>query len=81
MEAKDGSFGFDLKTTYDAIEPGTLLVSTMEDGRNIRTSFEAGATGVQITTIFDAETQNPVEMQRQGWQAILDNFKAYAERA
>jgi len=29
---------------------------------------------------FEAEKTNPVDMQRAGWQAILDNFAAYAVR-
>jgi uncharacterized protein YndB with AHSA1/START domain len=79
MEAKDGSQGFDLTSIYSEVVPDTLLAYTMADGRNVRTVFTEGADGVHIAQTFDPETENPVEMQRAGWQTILDNFKAYAE--
>jgi len=79
MEAKDGSFGFDLIGFYDAIEPGVLLDYHLEDGRKVITRFESISEGVKVTTVFDAESENPIEMQQQGWQAILNNFKAHVE--
>jgi uncharacterized protein YndB with AHSA1/START domain len=79
MEAKDGSQGFDLTSIYDEVVPDTLLAYTMADGRKVRTVFTEGVDGVHIAQTFDPETENPVEMQRAGWQTILDNFKAYAE--
>lgn len=79
MEAKDGSFGFDFVATYDQIENQSKIVYTMEDGRQVETLFIAGENGVHVTSIFDAEEQNPVEMQKQGWQSILNNFKKYTE--
>ena len=79
MEAKDGSFGFDFGGVYDEVKPNESLSYTMDDGRKATVTF-AGNTGeTVVTTIFDAETQNPVDMQRAGWQAISDNFKKYAE--
>lgn len=79
MEAKDGSFGFDFAGVYDEVETNKRIVYTMEDGRKVEIDFidKGGETG--ITTVFDAENENPVDMQRDGWQAILDNFIRYAE--
>ncbi|WP_028668965.1 SRPBCC family protein [Runella zeae] len=79
MEAKDGSWGFDFEATYDKITEGEGFTYTMPDGRKVTVTFKSIDNGTQVTTVFDAETQNPVEMQQQGWQAILDNFKKYAE--
>lgn len=81
MEAKDGSFGFDFEGIYDDVVPGKLIAMTMGDGRTTRTSFESQGNTTLVTTTFDAETENSLDMQREGWQAILNNFKAYAERA
>jgi uncharacterized protein YndB with AHSA1/START domain len=79
MEAKDGSFGFDFVVTYTEVVPLQKLHYVMEDGRNADITFteQDGKTSVSIT--FDPENQNPSEMQRQGWQAILNNFKKYVE--
>ena len=79
MEAKDGSFGFDLKAVYDEIVPFEKIVYTMEDGRKVLTTFEKVNDKTKITTIFEAENQNPVDMQKAGWQAILGNFRRYVE--
>lgn len=79
MEAKDGSFGFDFEAIYDQVAPESQLAYTMPDGRKVETSFEDLEEKTKIRTVFDPETENPLEMQRLGWQAILDNFKNYAE--
>jgi uncharacterized protein YndB with AHSA1/START domain len=79
MEAKDGSMGFDFWGIYDNIVENKLIESTLGDGRKIRTVFCSVAGKTEITETFEAENENPVEMQRAGWQAILDHFKAYAE--
>lgn len=79
MEAKDGSFGFDFNVIYDVVTALKEITYTMEDGRKATTVFEPQGADTQVTTIFDAEGQNPVEMQQQGWQMILNNFKKYAE--
>lgn len=81
MEAKDGSFGFDFEAVYEEFDPRKALTMAMTDGRKARTTFEATDTGTKVTTVFDAETENPIEMQRDGWQAILNNFKAHVERS
>ena len=79
MEAKDGSFGFDFTAVYDAVSTGQSLTYTMEDGRRATADFREQEGGTLVTVKFDPENENPVEMQRGGWQAILDNFKKYAE--
>lgn len=79
MEAKDGSFGFDFTGTYDEVEPLKRIAYTMEDGRRAIIDFNENQGVIEIITVFDAETQNSIDMQRAGWQAILDNFKRYAE--
>jgi len=79
MEAKDGSFGFDFEGTYDEIIENEKITYTIADGRQITTTFENLGDATKITTTFEAESENPIEMQRDGWQAILDNFKNYAE--
>ncbi len=79
MEAKDGSMGFDFGGTYTKVVPAKKLEYTMGDGRTVSVSFDAQGNKTKVTEVFVAETQNPVEMQRSGWQSILDNFKKYAE--
>jgi len=79
MEAKDGSFGFDFEAIYDEVENLTKISYTMGDGRQATTLFEKLGEKTKVTTTFDAEGSNPVEMQRDGWQAILNNFKNYTE--
>lgn len=79
MEAKDGSFGFDFEAVYDEIIEGKKIAYTIADGRKVITDFEDHSRSTTITTAFEAEDQNPEEMQQAGWQAILDNFKKYVE--
>ncbi len=79
MEAKDGSFGFDLEAVYDKVSAPSLLVYTMSDGRTVTTNFESQGGSTKVTTSFDAEEENSIDMQRDGWQAILNNFKSYVE--
>jgi uncharacterized protein YndB with AHSA1/START domain len=80
MEAKDGSVGFDFITIYDSVVVQKELSYTMEDGRQATTTFELVDDNTNVTTTFDAEIENPVELQQGGWQAILNNFKAYTEK-
>jgi len=79
MEAKDGSMGFDFGGTYDKVIPNELIVYTMGDGRKATVKFSENDNGTYIEETFEAESQNPEDMQRAGWQAILDNFKKYVE--
>ncbi len=78
MEAKDGSFGFDFAGTYTKIVPQELLEFTFGD-RVGSVEFVPGNHGVTVRVTFDAESENPVEQQRQGWQAILNNFAKHVE--
>jgi uncharacterized protein YndB with AHSA1/START domain len=73
MEAKDGSFGFDFAGTYTKILPNELIEYSFGD-RTCAVKFMASADGVTVRVTFDAETDNSLEQQRQGWQAILNNF-------
>jgi uncharacterized protein YndB with AHSA1/START domain len=79
MEAKDGSFGFDFGGTYDVVNQNELIEYTMGDGRKVKTVFTTDGNSTEIVQTFDPEAENPREMQQAGWQAILDNFKKYAE--
>jgi uncharacterized protein YndB with AHSA1/START domain len=78
MEAKDGSFGFDFAGTYTKVKPNELIEYSFGD-RNAIVEFLDGKDAVTVRVIFDAESENPADMQRSGWQAILDNFKKHVE--
>jgi uncharacterized protein YndB with AHSA1/START domain len=79
MEARDGSMGFDFGGVFDVVKPNAQLDYTIGDGRKVTTTFTAVNEGTRIVQTFEAEDQNPIEMQRGGWQAIMDSFKAYTE--
>src|SRR5688500_7343188 len=80
MEARDGSAGFDFEGTYTRVVPQRLIEYRMEDGREVKVDFLETAESVLVRETFDAETENDPEMQREGWQAILDNFTRHVER-
>jgi uncharacterized protein YndB with AHSA1/START domain len=79
MEAKDGSFGFDLKGTYTAVEALKQLDYVFEDERKVTVAFSDMNGKTLVVQHFEAENQNPIELQQAGWQAILTNFKHYTE--
>lgn len=79
MESKDGKMGFDFSGQYDKVEEYRLIEYTLDDGRKVKTSFVSHRTGTVVTEEFEAEGENSVEMQKEGWQAILDNFKKFVE--
>jgi uncharacterized protein YndB with AHSA1/START domain len=81
MAAKDGSESFDIRGTYTVVEEHKLIEYDMdgEDRRHVKIEFDATPEGVKVIETFDPENENSEEMQRGGWQAILDNFKKYAE--
>lgn len=79
MEAKDGSFGFDFEVIYDEIIEKSKIAYHMLDGRKAVIIFESEKDSTKVSILFDAEKLNPIEMQKQGWQAILNNFKNYTE--
>ena len=77
MEAKDGSFGFDFWSVYKDIQPNKSLSLEMGDGRSWDIQFESNGNETKVTEVFEAEQTNPIEMQRGGWQMILNNFKPW----
>jgi uncharacterized protein YndB with AHSA1/START domain len=79
MEARDGSAGFDFEGTYTRVRPKQLVAYRMGDGREVAVKFIEQADGIRIEETFDAETENPAELQRGGWQSILDNFRRHVE--
>ena len=74
MEARDGSFGFDFGGTYTKVVPLKSIAYRMDDNREATVDFAVQGANCVVTVTFDAETQNSAEMQRGGWQAILDSF-------
>ncbi|CAM3030424.1 SRPBCC family protein [Hathewaya histolytica] len=81
MEAKDASFGFDFGGTYTEVKLYEIIEYIMDDGRKVEINFINQENKTKIIENFEAEKSNPIELQRKGWQAILDNFKKYAEQA
>lgn len=79
MEAKDGSFGFDFYGEYMKVVKYATIESKLGDGREVSVSFTGQGDATDLVESFEAEGQNSLELQRSGWQAILDNFKRYAE--
>jgi uncharacterized protein YndB with AHSA1/START domain len=79
MEARDGSQGFDFEGTYTRVEPDKTIEYRMGDGREVKVEFVPRADGVLVKETFDTEDENTPELQRQGWQAILDNFGKHVE--
>jgi uncharacterized protein YndB with AHSA1/START domain len=80
MEARDGSVGFDFAGHYTRVESPRLLEYRLGDERTVRVEFSEETGGVRVRETFDAETQNDPEMQRSGWQAILDSFARHVEK-
>ena len=79
MEAKDGSIGFDFAGVYDDVKTNELIAYTIGDGRRVEVKFTGEGNKTRVTESFEAEDVNSIEMQRGGWQAILNNFKKYVE--
>ena len=79
MAAKDGSFSFDFDGTYTEVIENQLIKYELADGRKIEVTFKEVDGGVEVTEVFDPETENPRDMQQGGWQAILNNYKKYSE--
>lgn len=79
MAAKDKSVSFDFSGVYTKVDNHESIEYSMDDGRKVSVKFETVPEGTKITETFDPENENPEEMQRAGWQAILDNFKKYVE--
>ena len=79
MEAKDSSMGFDFEGIYQTVITNTLIEYILGDGRKVKIQFTSRENQTEIFETFETESTNPVEMQRSGWQTILDNFKRYVE--
>ncbi|HEY5369481.1 MAG TPA: SRPBCC family protein [Hanamia sp.] len=79
MEAKDGSFGFDFGGVYNSVEENEYLEYGVDDGRKVKIFFTPNGDSTKVVETFEAESSNSLDMQRSGWQAILDNFKKYTE--
>jgi uncharacterized protein YndB with AHSA1/START domain len=79
MEARDGSMGFDFGGVYDEVKPNQRIVYTIGDGRKVTVDFKSNGNETKIVETFEAEDTNSIELQRGGWQAILDNFKKHVE--
>lgn len=79
MAAKDGSFSFDFEGVYTDVVPHQSFEYAMSDGRKVKVVFTAEGDKTRVTETFDPETENDIEMQRAGWQAILENFRKHSE--
>lgn len=79
MEAIDGSIGFDCEANYTEVIHLKKLEYIGFGDRTVTIFFESEGENTKITETFDAENENPIELQKNGWQAILNNFKKYAE--
>lgn len=79
MAAKDGSMSFDFEGTYTNVRLLNLIEYTMADGRKATILFSQNGNQTKVVETFEAESENPIELQRTGWQAILDSFKKYTE--
>ena len=79
MEAKDGSFGFDFGGTYTLVETNKQIEYTLDDDRKVSIHFISKGNATTVVETFEAENMNSIELQKSGWQAILDNFKKYVD--
>ena len=79
MEAKDGSMGFDFGGVYDDVQKHKYMEYTLGDNRKVKVYFSPEGKGTKVIEEFEAEEMNSLELQKNGWQAILDNFKRYTE--
>ena len=79
MEAKDGSVGFDFGGVYDAVRNNEYIEYTLGDGRKVKVVFSGQGNTTKVVESFEAEGTHSIEMQKGGWQAILENFKKYTE--
>lgn len=80
MEARDGSAGFDFEGVYDEVKTNQLIEYTMSDGRKVRIVFTDLGDETKIQETFEAEEEHSIDMQREGWQSIMNNFKRYVEK-
>jgi uncharacterized protein YndB with AHSA1/START domain len=81
MEAKDGSFGFDFEGEYTEVVPLVKIKYVFMDQREAEISFSDLAEGTLVQIVFDAENENSLELQEEGWQSILTNYKSHTEKS
>jgi len=81
MAAKDGSMSFDFTGTFTELIPGKSMKYEISDGRKVEVGFIEDNGKTEVISTFEAENQNSLELQENGWQAILDSFKQFAEKA
>jgi len=81
MSSRDKTMGFDFEGTYTEIDHLSKIVYVLADHRVVETTFNAESDGIRVVQLFDPESENPVDMQQFGWQAILNNFKSYVEKS
>jgi uncharacterized protein YndB with AHSA1/START domain len=80
MESRDGQNGFDFSGVYREVVPEQSIAYTLDDGRSASVQFAVQGPAILVTEMFDPEKETPIELQRAGWQAILDNFKRHVEK-
>ena len=80
MASKDGKMSFDFGGTYERVINHKEISYSLDDGRKVQIYFEKENDTTKLTTHFEPENTNPIEMQKDGWQAILDNFRDYTEK-
>ena len=79
MEARDGSMGFDFGGVYDIVRNHEYIEYTMSDDRKVKVTFTSLGDATNVIETFEAENTHSIELQKSGWQSILDNFKKYVE--
>jgi uncharacterized protein YndB with AHSA1/START domain len=79
MEAKDGSMGFDFGGVYDEVKDNEYIEYTLGDERKVKINFLPEGKQTKVVESFEAEETNSIELQKGGWQMIMDNFKKYTE--
>ena len=79
MSSRDGKMSFDFNGIYDDVVPGEMISYTIADGRKVNVKFDEKDGKTRVRETFDPEHTHPLEMQRAGWQSILDNFKKHTE--
>ena len=80
MEARDGSMGFDLEGIYIVVKTNEIIEYNLADGRNVKVLFVKNGNKYDVIETFEAEDTNPIELQKGGWQAILNSYKNYVEK-
>lgn len=80
MASKDGAMSFDFSGKFSSVDAPNSIHYLLDDGRTVEIEFSMDEDAILVTETFEAETQNSIELQQFGWQAILDNFKKYVEK-